>query len=155
MHSRYVHYPFCSPCIKYIFFREANNLAVAVPLLCNPDNLRRQCEWLVDGQIHKFINANLVDEIDIMQAVLQRTGLAGISDILQRGQVVNDVEFSLSGQTYMWVTVLRTADMIWNPTDSISFIRFAEEGIKGMSPHIIVHLSKRLVKLVKIRKRCK
>lgn len=93
--------------------------------------------------MERFIEINFNREITFLEDYMYGSDRSDIKELLLSGLTDSETKFIHSGQTYRWIVILRVADKLWSSTDSYSFIRLKEEGIKGGNPHIIVNLSKR------------
>jgi hypothetical protein len=84
-----------------------------------------------------------------LEQYLLATGNQDIISRIHKGTEEARLFYSLSGETFKWVTLLRCADIHWTSKDagddSIALFRLREEGLIGDSPQISVRCSERYI----------
>ena len=86
-----------------------------------------------------LIEQRLVKELENLELYMRHVGTPTVLQILDDGEVEGAEFYSLSGQTFKWVSVLRAAEVYWNSAgDNTVLFRLREEGTVGDSPQIVV-----------------
>lgn len=89
-----------------------------------------------------LILERLSKELDNLERYLRHVGNATIIDMLNDGDEQGREFYADSGLTFKWVSILRAAEISWNPDEATAsgtvLFRMREDGTVGESPQIVV-----------------